>query len=44
VPTLPIVINLTDIVKYIEAIGINKMHKPGVAICNKFKGKTLNFN
>jgi len=42
VPTSPIVINLTDIVKYIEAIGINKMHKPGVAICNKLKAKTLN--
>jgi len=44
VPTSPIVIYLFDIIKYIGATGIDKMHKPGVAKCNKFELQTLNFN
>jgi hypothetical protein len=44
VPTSPIAIYLIDIFNNIEVLGTDKMHKPDIANCNKFKALALNLN
>jgi hypothetical protein len=41
VPTLIIEIYIIDIVKIVWDMGSDKIHKPGVAKCNRFKAETL---